>query len=475
MHQLLKNTSFSFLLSMWTAAMLACAGCAPPLEYRLPREKYVTDTKLRALPAMPRPDKGEPFIDPVYHTKIMRITDKEEDGYAAINCQFMAPAYVKVNYENADGTYLVLSSTNWDWAIYDTRTWQIIRRSYRGSERAAFPAGEGEKLHSGQIEPRWDGSDPNILYFRDKAVLYKYDVAVDKATVVRDFSKTMKVKEVLVASEGSPSFDCRFWALKTDVDSDPLGSFVYDMKLDKILGTLPGRGNWVGMSPSGTRFMTACPTPSTKADRNPTSYNRTLTDPVRLCSVGNHGDIAIDAEGNEVYVHQCPTDYIAMHDLKTGKETKLISLVHDTDWATYKKGGGGGMHFSGTAYATPGWMLVSMYGGPKEPACWQHRALYLLELKENPRIWRLAFTRAAPSGKHGYRGYSAPHGIINTRGTRIYWSSNWNDPDGQIETYMLILPANWYEELMGESRATALRKKAAALLGIPAKQLMGKK
>lgn len=76
----------------------------------------------------------------------------------------------------------------------------------------------------------------------------------------------------------------------------------YDMKENKLMGKLmKPSGNSISMSPSGKWVFAA---------RGTTRYKRDFTEPLKLCPYRriNHRDIAIDAEGNEVFVHQCADD-----------------------------------------------------------------------------------------------------------------------------------------------------------------------
>jgi hypothetical protein len=233
---------------------------------------------------------------------------------------------------------------------------------------------------------------------------------------------------------------------------------------------LASAGDSISMSPSGRWIFAA---------RGTTRYKRDFTQPLKLCPHHriNHGDLAIDAEGNEVFVHQCPDDWITMYDLKTGKRTRLISMIHDSNWKDYTWKTSDGrrtiksFHISGNCYATPGWVLVSTTGdGGRETRNWQAKSLYMLELKENPRIWRIAHTHCI-SRKYSESVFAA----INTRGTRIYFGSNWDEPGDTIETYIAELPPKWYEDLMGQERALKLRQKAAELLGTTVEELLGLK
>ncbi len=187
--------------------------------------------------------------------------------------------------------------------------------------------------------------------------------------------------------------------------------------------------------------------------------------------------MALDAEGNEVFVHQCTDDWITMYDLRTGQRTKLISMIHDSSWKDYTwktqegKRSIKSFHISGNCYGTPGWVLVSTTGeGGREARNWQAKSLYMLELKKNPRIWRIAHTHCI-SRKYAESVFAA----INTPGNRIYFGSNWDQPGDTIETYVVELPVKWYEDLMGEGKAAELREKAAQLLGTTVGELVREK
>ncbi|MDH7515831.1 MAG: T9SS type A sorting domain-containing protein, partial [Bacteroidota bacterium] len=83
---------------------------------------------------------------------------------------------------------------------------------------------------------------------------------------------------------------------------------------------------------------------------------------------------------------------------------------------------------------------------------WMDTQLFLVELKANPRIWRLAHTHAYTSldfdGEKNY--FAEAFAAINTAGTRVYFGSNWCDftPD-YSETYVVELPARWKELMPG--------------------------
>jgi len=76
--------------------------------------------------------------------------------------------------------------------------------------------------------------------------------------------------------------------------------------------------------------------------------------------------------------------------------------------------------------------------------------LFMVELRAEPRVWRLAMTRAYlsrnPATEKNY--FAESFATVNTAGTRIYFGSNWGDfsPD-YTETYIINLPAGWQNNI----------------------------
>ena len=75
----------------------------------------------------------------------------------------------------------------------------------------------------------------------------------------------------------------------------------------------------------------------------------------------------------------------------------------------------------------------------------------MLELRANPRIWRIAHTHAYTylNPDQGEKNYFAEaFATVNTAGTRVYWGSNWGSflPE-YSETYQVSLPTKWVESI----------------------------
>jgi len=410
--------------------------------------EYVLGTKILQIPKTPKPARGAVYVDPVFHTRVVRITDSA-DGYK----RKMVPFYCRHDIENADGTKIIRVGDG-AFYLYDIKKYRKIKKL---------------KFKTLTPECRWDRKNPDVFYYHTGTRLFKYDITDDSSTLVRDFGKDFPgATKILNAAEGTASFDGRYWAFMAVKGSrrKPALAFVcYDMKENKIAGkkTDTSRIDHISMTMSG-RYVLA-PLRTNKGGIS--FFSRDFSKVVTSGAGVTHSDICLDTEGKECLANAGGMgDWYIKVDADTGRKTKLISFVHETTWAKYKAECGG-VHFSGNSVATPGWVTVSTYDTKTGSAsAWMHGSIYLLELKEKPRIWRVVHHRSVKGG------YWSSTATINTAGTRIYWGSNWNNPGGPIDTYVVELPPAWHEDLMGRAKSKNLREKAAKLLGVEVKDLM---
>jgi len=386
---------------------------------------YVMGTKVYPIPDIPKPEKGVPFEDPNFHITITRVTDKDIDGYRDSG---ISNEYSKFDPQNSDGSYIILRGTSGRWYLYDAHTFQMLRQ-----------------LSTPQytdIEPRWDHQDPNTFYYVNKRTnFYQYNITDDSSILLHDFSNEYpEASTVHSVYEGDSSSDSKYWAFAIRTSSKTLAFVVYDKENDAIVGEMKnpeGGYDWVSMSMSGEKVVIGF-------YGGTTSYDRDFTNPVQLFHNVSHGDFAIDAEGNEVFVFQnTRTDWIEMSDIKTGKRTKLIPI-------DFSKGSIG-LHFSGNNVKRPGWVMVNT---SLRPGTWMDESFFMLELKENPKIWRVAH-RHSPDA--GYWGKTI--GAITTDGLKHFFGSNWDNPGGRIEVYQLSLPETWWEDLGSTTSSTEVMVK----------------
>ena len=165
----------------------------------------INDFTFYSIPNIPRPPKGVPFQDPVFHTGITRITDAPTDVPGS-KANYASTGYPKHNIENADGTKLIIQSTKYpDWHIWNANP----------------PYNKIKDIPNslvGDIDPdvRWDATDPAILYSTYGSKLYKFNISTTAITLLYDFQKdfSVHVARAYTAEEGVPSADSRYWALR---------------------------------------------------------------------------------------------------------------------------------------------------------------------------------------------------------------------------------------------------------------------
>ncbi len=392
---------------------------------------------------MPKPAKGVPFKDSVFHTEIVRITDITDNIEGSTLS--LVSGYPKHDIENADGTKLILQGDGGS-------TWHIWNANPPYKRIKHIPAtliGWGS-----QIDARWDTVDPNIIYYTYNSRLTKYNVVTDEAIVLHDFrtdnlvpaGSGLKFAEVHMYEEGTPSTEppnnSRYWGYR--VSALPGWSHYATIVFDKdYYGPNNGKvisyidknsptfhvADYVSMSPSGKYLWIGSHV-----------YPRDLST-VKLTHLVGHADVGYSKEGREIAVgvnDAAENPYLAMTDLETGVQTKL----HLWDKNQF--------HVSANCTLTPGWALFSTYtpmlGNEKG---WGDLQLYMVETTTRtdppPRIWRVAHNHVWLKDYGDYAGCSFAK--INRKGTKMWFGSYWKTPNKDV--YQVNLPSSWYQDLMG--------------------------
>ena len=400
--------------------------------------EFVMGTDYYAPPKISMPKKGNCITDKNFHTKLARITNKKADGYSGPG---IGNEYSKIDPENSDGTCFVLRGNNGTWYLYNALTSKKIK------QLTVFNSCGWE-----EPEPRWVPSNPKIFYYLCDTELKSYNIDTDVSTTIHDFKNDFpSAASITTKTEGDASLDRRYWCFMVqDSDYNLLAVVVYDKTVDKIVGQkeggFPDILNWVGMSMSGNYAIIGYSDEAIYTSIFSRDFSKRIDLPY---GAAGHGDAALTQDGKDVYVYQnVATDYIAMADMETGAETPLVEIPFSINTDI-------GLHVSGNCSQTPGWVLVSTYGAKKPPKkkrhSWMDTQLFMVELKADPRIWRIAHTHSytAPrdTGKKNY--FAEAFAAINLKGTKIYFGSNWGRfrPRNYTDTYQVILPDNWVNEM----------------------------
>jgi hypothetical protein len=375
------------------------------------------------------PARGQVFADSAYGSVMVRISDKDADGYEGNGIQ---NEYARSDAWSSDGSWIVLRSNDGGLYLYDAASYSLTRD-------LSSLAGDQE------LEPRWSADDPSGFWFLAGPCLMWYDTDKAAGDTVHDFRNEFASCNVVTTGvEGDASRDGRYWCFMVrDAEWNLVACCVYDREKDSVVGTktdFHDEIDYVTMDASGAHAVIGY-------DASPMrSYYRDFSHEVMLPegAVG-HSDIALTAGGTAVTVIQnTATDWISMVDLETGAETNLIAIPFDVNTDI-------GLHFSGNCYGKPGWVLVSTYGavnpGPGRSHSWMDNLLFMVELKADPRVVKMCETKCYTGDNPRSNYFAEAFASINRAGTKAVFGSNWGvlDPEDFTEAFEVHLPAGWDE------------------------------
>lgn len=389
-------------------AMLAGIACAagPDLD------ALMRDHQPRAVPPLPLPAVHAPFRDPVFGTRITRVTDPSQlPGVKRIRHY-----YSKSNPFNADDSLAIFFRNDGGASLYDTKAWL---------PQADLP------FRNSDPEAQWHPTDPNVLYFLDLPpegstevrAMYRYDVRAGTRQLLRDFAEYDSARARM---EGNMDRAGRHYAM-VGSKGRQLEAFVYDVVDDKVVARTPVEehmvADWISVSPSGKYVVMM-------------GKDRTRVYDIRLRplhelprgSIG-HGDLCLRADGSEALVydgadHQINNDRnINVADLATGR----VAIGVRIGWKSTP-------HVACRNLDMPGWALVSTQGpDPKYPN--RDFEIFWMKLDGSGAVRRLAHHRSSRA-KGGY--FAEQHAVSNRRGNLVVFASNWGAE--MIAAYLAELP-----------------------------------
>jgi hypothetical protein len=393
----------------------------------------VLDLEILPFPSMDEPAPREPFIDPVFGTCVVRVTDRSSDLGAGDPSRGMKNEYSRVQSFNADGSRLIGLTNEGNWYLYDAYSLQ--------------PMGQLPIWH----EPRWDADEPDLLYYTEETRLMSYRTSTGRRQIIHEFADDfpgLDLAAVWTRFEGSPSSDSRYWGLMAeDQDWMTVALLIYDLETDQVIArrvTPPSEIDSVTISPLSNYFLAyydnSCEPGQLGSDENPCGlmvYDRSLENGRGLLRIVGHSDPGLDVHMKEVLVYQdIDTDYVSMLDLGSGE---IIPL-----WPIDFSHSGLGFHFSGRSFRRPGWILVSTYNGSQPSATWMDDQIIAAELKRDGRIMRLAHTRSVIDTQVEHDYWAEPHASVNQDFTRVVFTSNWGRAGtDEVEMYLINLPDDW--------------------------------
>ncbi len=356
------------------------------------------------------PPVGEFYSDPIFGTKIKRITNSGK-------------AYTpngEISYFNVDGSYFIATDDNAGW-ILDGHTGEKIKKLGKGSFRAWWCRWS---MQSKYHFHKYEGNEIRLYDFRDMSyeLIHKFDEYESIGPA---------------GGEGDISDDGRYWCL----DGDGKELFVYDL-IDRVkypvssipFGEIGGKSkddiDYATVSPSGKYVIVFWVDRGYERYKGSELYDRNWNFIRQLLPWSMHSEMAYDDEGEEILVtkgafrfpeicRKCnfsPGDCIAVR-LSDGSITLLLKAGY---W-TYTQ-------FSTCAGVNRKYVYAALETRGQDPTVrwWP----YWGEIIEIPtdgsqRIRRLAHHRSRTLDGSGHRFKYQPDLWVNRQGDKIIFKSNY--------------------------------------------------
>ncbi len=391
----------------------------------------VNDKSDQPMQARAKPAPGETYRDEVFASRITRITNS-----SAINSGVIKTLYSTIQAWNADESLMVLWHRGEGHYLYDGKNYALL-------SRLDIVPSDIEQLF-------WSTSNPNILYYPNQAVgrtvqtsngnyrtngkeLMQYDVRQNQHRVLKDFSGLCSSAKVTAGN------DVQMISYDDDVFGFRCGSvgFSYRVSSDTVTNLSGSAESEAPQSlPSGQRFFHRG-----RILSNNLSVERELD----LGKRNEHSSLGRLHNGHDAYFavafdpnlrNSCGDGIgsVVMHDATNASCRVLVGPANGYPYTL------SGTHISAVAHQRPGWMAVSSIGYGIEGDTLLEQELYLVNTDpSDPSVCRIAHHRA--TGRRGSIGYFAePHPVISPSGTRILFSSDWNN-SGSVDTYVVELPS----------------------------------
>ncbi|WP_057658929.1 hypothetical protein [Pseudoxanthomonas dokdonensis] len=401
------------------------------------------------MPALAKPAKGRILKEPSFGTCLVRATAHDSEPPTT----FARNDYSRRQAFNADNSYFIVYAYDGWWHLYDANTLKYLRKL---SPKVADPSVSSEFHLAADAEPQWDATNPNILYYvptNGGTKLLKLDVRNNSYSIAADFRGKLpawgnSAAHIWTKSEGSPSADSRYWGFQVENSSfGLLGYMVWDLQNNRLVGSRQDnrRPDHSSMSAAGRWFVTS------SDDTGTWAWSPDFSKKKKLHNKSEHSDLALGPNGEDYYVsvdYQSNAGDVFFVDIDAcpavaASATDAPLCPRTVLFPSYDNGSATAMHFSGKGFNKPGWMVWSTYGTSQTRSGtwpWFTNKIYAVELKANPRVYPLAYTRRNESAG-GY--WAEPHASVSRDFTRIAFNSNWgvNNTD-DIDTYLLHLPAS---------------------------------
>jgi hypothetical protein len=368
----------------------------------------ISDSVEHTAPTLAMPGYLESVVDPVFGTKITRVTGSVGEtipnlGGAAGNWRDVGgPGYSKRPSWNADQSLLQMTNTSAPGVlILDGSDYHVV----------AFPGGVPGASGG---EHRWHPTDPQLMvYVAGDGRAGYWNPMTD--TVSEKYAPASALSDCSMGPwEGNVSNDGNWVVISCDINATDPYFFAVDLRDGTQYVTIKtselGFNNldWASISPLGGHIIAS----QNWQEQRMLTFTESSHQVVASWQYMGHYDLGLDANGQEVAANA--SGYLVT--VADGVETQIL----DTAAEDY--------HTSTRNLLAPGWSFNSLYGGAQLLAS----EIWAMELRAGGRIRRLAHHRSTGSGYD-----RAPMGSASPDGSRVFYRSDWESGSGPVYGFVV--------------------------------------
>ncbi|WP_349768795.1 hypothetical protein [Tardiphaga sp. 37S4] len=367
--------------------------------------------------------------DATLGTTFVRVTTPDSPMGNGMVCKrsYCTHRYSSAQAWNADQSLLLIVNGCNGLCFLDGRTYAPLFRRQRGGEC------------------EWHPQDPELMICVAGRRISRWAPRSNAEDVILE---TEVYRELQFGPyKGNPSWDGNRIVVRAISQQGTLVAFALDISdrrkfPDIELARIPGKNSYCGISPLGKYIFCQQSLIDFTDQAFVFSIEGDLLQSWTEHHRPGHGDMTVDAGGDEVYVgisKSAPDKYqVIKRRLQDGQVTAL---------APY----GEAQHASMRAIRRPGWVFMSYAGAALAPAGGKKVAPFAqeviaLKIDGSGAFRRIAHTRNAP---HDY--WSETHGSPSPDGSQVIWSSNWGQRGGPV--FDFVSRIDWADRDSGNDLA----------------------